>query len=195
VSDVTIADGADIAPGETFTGTWELLNAGTCTWSKNYAISFVTGDSMDGYLTIFRHAVAPGESADVSVQLIAPDVAGSCASYWMMEDNDGASFGEQVYVQVTVTEDAATSTPTPTAIPEASPTVTPTWIATLCVTRTREDHRRHATSTPVATRRASPTPTAGGQACELCTCLLQTHRAGRRPLPDRCMQSHSYTNR
>ena len=34
VSDVTVADGDDMAPGETFTKTWELLNTGSCSWSN-----------------------------------------------------------------------------------------------------------------------------------------------------------------
>ena len=163
VSDVTIPDGTDVAPSSTFTKTWELLNTGTCTWSKKYAVFFVTGDSMDGSVTRIKQTVAAGESADVSVELTAPDEAGTYTGYWMMEDNDGVSFGEQVYVEITVTEDAVTSTPTPTPTATAtdftSATATPSPITTVPATPRREDHRRHATRTPTATPGASPTTT------------------------------------
>ena len=33
VSDVTIPDGTEVAPGEAFTKTWALVNTGNCTWN------------------------------------------------------------------------------------------------------------------------------------------------------------------
>ena len=73
VSDVTIPDGTEVAPGQTFTKSWELLNTGTCTWSEKHAIFFAGGDNMEGPATTIHHSVAPGESVDVSVELTAPD--------------------------------------------------------------------------------------------------------------------------
>jgi hypothetical protein len=151
VSDVTVPDGTEVAPGETFTKTWELLNTGTCTWSKKYAVFFVNGDAMDGSATRIQHTVAPGETADISVELTAPDESGIYTGYWMMEDYDGPSFGEEVYVQITVTEDAATSTPTLTPTSAASPTATPAAASTVAPSPTREYHRRHPTTTPTVT--------------------------------------------
>jgi hypothetical protein len=161
VSDMTIPDGTEVAPGQTFTKSWELLNTGRCTWSKKYAIFFVSGDSMEGAAATIHHSVAPGESVDVSVELTAPAKAGGYTGYWMMEDNDGVSFGEQVYVEITVTEDAATNTPTPTYTP--SPTTTPGARPVVSATPTREYHRRRPTITSTAAPGASPTATSGSQ--------------------------------
>ena len=47
VRDVTIPDGSTYAPGATFTKTWRLRNAGTCTWS-GYVLVFDSGDAMNG---------------------------------------------------------------------------------------------------------------------------------------------------
>src|SRR5574338_1618752 len=47
VRDVTIPDGTVFAPGATFTKTWRIKNAGTCTWS-GYSLVFDSGDSMGG---------------------------------------------------------------------------------------------------------------------------------------------------
>jgi hypothetical protein len=143
VSDVTISDGTELAPGETFTKTWELANTGSCTWSKAHSITFVSGDDMDGSETGIHQSVAPGDYADISVSLTAPDDEGTYIGYWRLADKSGRVFGEQVYVQIVVSEAAATSTatatptststsipptgtPTPTSIPPTdTPTATP----------------------------------------------------------------------
>src|SRR5512140_2023784 len=48
VTDVTIPDETVIDPGETFTKTWRIRNAGTCSWTPSYAVVFVSGNRMDG---------------------------------------------------------------------------------------------------------------------------------------------------
>ena len=40
VKDVTIPDGTAVAAGAKFTKTWEIKNAGTCTWNENYVVIF-----------------------------------------------------------------------------------------------------------------------------------------------------------
>ena len=43
LNDVTIADGTVLAPGESFTKTWEFQNTGTCAWNEEYQITFIRG--------------------------------------------------------------------------------------------------------------------------------------------------------
>jgi hypothetical protein len=59
VRDVSIPDGTTFAPGETFTKTWRIRNAGTCTWS-GYSLVFDSGDSMGGTSPISIGIVGPG---------------------------------------------------------------------------------------------------------------------------------------
>ena len=40
ITDVTVPDGTQFAPGEVFTKTWRLKNIGTCTWTPDYDIAF-----------------------------------------------------------------------------------------------------------------------------------------------------------
>ncbi len=40
VADVTVPDGTRYDPGATFTKTWRLRNAGTCTWTTSYTMVF-----------------------------------------------------------------------------------------------------------------------------------------------------------
>ena len=166
VSDVTVDDGTEVAPGETFTKTWELSNNGTCDWSKHYSVVFVSGDDMDGEDTEIDQKVDTGESADVSVELTAPDEEGTYTGYWSLADASGDLFGQKVYVQIVVSDDVATSTPTASATPSQTPTATATQATSTAtstpIPATVTDVRTEmpsATATP--TLEAAPTETPG----------------------------------
>lgn len=135
ISDVTIADGTVLTPGESFTKTWEFQNTGTCAWTEDYLITFVSGTDMDGETAEIDQDVEAGAAGDISVSLIAPSSEGSYTGYWRLADEDGNLFGQSVYVMIVVSEDAATLTPTATSTVAASttePTSTsaPTALAT-----------------------------------------------------------------
>ncbi|MDL1911070.1 hypothetical protein FBQ81_10360 [Chloroflexi bacterium CFX6] len=88
IRDVTIPDGTTFAPGETFTKTWRIRNAGTCTWS-GYALVFDSGDAMNGASPIAIGTVGPGQEVDISVNLIAPATNGSYRGYWRIRNASG----------------------------------------------------------------------------------------------------------
>ena len=132
VSDVTIPDGTILAPGEVFTKTWKFLNSGSCDWGANFLLAYETGTDMDGSVTLISEAVAAGDTASISVSLVAPETEGSYTGYWRLSTDSGESFGGSVFVMIVVSEEAATATPTytPTATSttyvEDTPTYTPT---------------------------------------------------------------------
>ena len=81
--------------------------------------------------------VDPGESIEVSVELVAPDDEGSYIGYWALENASGTHYGigvygEPFYVEINVSSTVATitgttttsETPMTTDTPE-SPTDTP----------------------------------------------------------------------
>jgi len=94
VSDITVEDGADFDPGDHFTKTWRLRNAGSCSWTSSYDLVFSHGDAMSGPAAkALSGVVSPGQTLDLSVDLIAPDTAGGYKGYWMLRNGDGALFG------------------------------------------------------------------------------------------------------
>jgi hypothetical protein len=114
VEDVTVPDNTRFDPQAEFTKIWRLQNIGSCTWTPDYALVFVSGDRMSGASAVeIDKTVRPGERADVSVELIAPDDAGKYRGNWMLSDPDGEDFGlgqganNPFYVQIRVNEAAS----------------------------------------------------------------------------------------
>ncbi len=92
--DVTQPDDSRVSPGETFIKTWRLENIGTCAWSQNYRVVWYSGDPLG--LTSEQElgeAVEPGQTVDISVDMVAPDDPGVYASYWMLRNSSGDYFG------------------------------------------------------------------------------------------------------
>ena len=92
--DVTVSDGQEFEAGASFTKTWQLQNSGTCTWTKDYNLVFVSGNSMSGPASQKLNVeVKPGETVKVSVTLFAPDDSGTHTGYWMLQNTSGGRFG------------------------------------------------------------------------------------------------------
>ena len=94
VQDITYPDDVVVKPNETFVKTWRITNGGTGTWNSNFRIVFVSGDAMGAPASKTINAtVGPGGSVDVSVELKAPAVAKTYQGKWMMQTDNGVSFG------------------------------------------------------------------------------------------------------
>lgn len=95
IKDVTIPDEMDLAPGEAFTKIWRLENAGSCPWTIGYLLYFDSGDIMGGPTSQFltSEPVLPGETIDVSLDLIAPEETGVYQGNWKLRNVKGEGFG------------------------------------------------------------------------------------------------------
>ncbi len=94
VADVTVRDGTPFAPGQAFTKTWRLKNAGTCTWTKDYALVFYGGEPMGApTLVNLPWPVAPGAMIDLTVNAVAPASPGQYRSDWVLRNASGGLFG------------------------------------------------------------------------------------------------------
>lgn len=109
VADVTVPDGTNFNPGESFTKTWRLQNAGTTTWTTSYSLVFFGGEQMGGPNAVpVPNEVAPGGTVDISVSLTAPQENGHYIGYWIMRNAAGANFGlgpnadQAIYVEINV---------------------------------------------------------------------------------------------
>ena len=120
VSDVTITDGHQVSPGERFRKTWRIFNNGTCSWTPQYSFVYVSGDQMGGNNVAIPTTVVPGQTLDISVDLIAPTSSGTFKGYWQMRAPQGTNFGQTIWVKVRVPgsgPDPKPVYPTPTPQP------------------------------------------------------------------------------
>ena len=128
MADVTVPDGTTFAPGESFTKTWQIFNAGSCAWEADYALSFSSGEEMSGVPIALGTTIAANGQSNISVTLTAPLTTGSYTSYWQLTDSSGVKFGNAIFVTITVAGPTATSTETATETP--IPTDTPVPVPT-----------------------------------------------------------------
>jgi hypothetical protein len=130
--DVTIPDDTVLQPGERFTKTWRLQNAGTCTWTSDYALVWFSGEQLDAPLSIpLSGNTDPGQSVDLSVEMKVPDTEGTYQSWWKLRNPAGVLFGigpnsdAAFWVRI-VAEGTPISSVTPTITETVGPTITPT---------------------------------------------------------------------
>ncbi|MEW5940432.1 MAG: peptidoglycan-binding protein [Chloroflexota bacterium] len=95
VSDVSYPDNTQVPVKTPFVKTWRLKNTGTCTWTSSYKLVFDSGDRMEGPLEqpLTSGTVAPGQTVDISVNLVAPAAPGTYRGYWIIRDPGGVLFG------------------------------------------------------------------------------------------------------
>ena len=76
VADVTIPDNTEVQGGETFTKTWRILNTGTCIWASDYTLSHYSDEQMNAPASVPLPVTFPGQNADISIDLTAPNSVG-----------------------------------------------------------------------------------------------------------------------
>lgn len=130
--DVTIPDDTEMGPGDNFTKIWRLENIGTCTWTTGYALTWFSGERLGAPVSIpLTEDVPPKTSVELSVDLVAPNEAGTYQSNWKLNNAAGEFFGigpngnAAFWVRIIVVE-SATATITTTVATTNTPTPTPT---------------------------------------------------------------------
>ncbi len=114
VVDVTYLDNATVTAGSTFIKTWRLENTGSQSWGTDFKLVFDSGDAMGGSASQpLGKVVAPGQTIDISVSLIAPATPKTYRGNWMLATDSGTKFGiganadKPFWVQVVVVTNLA----------------------------------------------------------------------------------------
>ena len=89
VSDITIPDNSDLNAGEAFTKTWQIRNTGTCIWWSGYTLSHYSESTLGAPESVSLPRTNAGETADISIDLIAPDAAGTYQGNFVIKNPDG----------------------------------------------------------------------------------------------------------
>ena len=109
VSDVTVPDGTLFSPGTTFIKTWRLKNSGSCTWTNAYKLVYYSGEQMGAPTSVnVPRNTTPGATVDLTVNMVAPTLAGKYRGYWILSNAAGKLFGisadssKPIWVEVNV---------------------------------------------------------------------------------------------
>ena len=98
-ADLTYDDAAGapvVQPGQQINKRWRIVNTGTCAWDPTFRVAFYGGDRLGGQGMEIGRSVAPGESYDVAVNMVAPSTPGTYRGReWGMVDSSGQVFGHR----------------------------------------------------------------------------------------------------
>ncbi|HEX2980108.1 MAG TPA: NBR1-Ig-like domain-containing protein [Anaerolineaceae bacterium] len=124
--DISIPDETEMLPGQSFTKTWRLVNMGSCSWTREYAVVWFSGESFGAsQRQLLSSTTAAGQTIDISVDMRAPEQPGTYQSNWKLSAVEGELFGigpngdAPFWVRIVVRA-------TPTAPVETLPTAAPT---------------------------------------------------------------------
>ena len=93
VDDITIPEGTVIGPGTRFTKIWKVKNIGTCSWTRDYNVVFADGKRMEGATFRIPSKIKPGESFNISIDMLSPDNEGTYTGEWLFKTPEGTRFG------------------------------------------------------------------------------------------------------
>lgn len=94
VEDVTVPDNSIFTIGSEFTKIWRIQNIGSCTWTTEYDVVFISGNGMSAEGSYKLPAgVIPGDSIDIPIEFKAPLVSGDYKGSWQLRNPDGKIFG------------------------------------------------------------------------------------------------------
>lgn len=131
VADISIPDDTNIPAGATFVKTWRLRNDGNCAWGPGgvvNALVFTGGNKLGAPdQVVLGGNVNPGQTVDISVNMVAPTTAGTYTSEWKLRLGNtflgiGANKNSPIYARIRV--GATPTTKPPTAEPVTSTRIT-----------------------------------------------------------------------
>jgi hypothetical protein len=131
----TAGDFNNLQPGRQFTGTWSLRNTGSVPWTGDFRIVYRDQGTADtqqtardpmGAKPVYslrqvanRERVEPGDTVQISLELVAPLQTGAYAFHWQLETNQGESFGGTRWLRIGVVGELSGGTSKPIPVTKA----------------------------------------------------------------------------
>ena len=102
LNDVSLPNRTVLVPNMNATKTWRIKNTGTCTWDSTYTFNYVKGSVLGPTSVKINKLVGPGESYEISVDLVTPAANGEYTSWWQMRSPNGTNFGQTIWYDIQV---------------------------------------------------------------------------------------------
>ncbi len=102
VDDVTIPDNSFVTYGSSIDKQWLVENSGTCNWNSNYRLKHLGGADLGAPEEVMLYPAHAGTQATLQIIFTAPFTDGVYESAWQASDPNGNSFGDPIYIRITV---------------------------------------------------------------------------------------------
>ncbi len=102
VADLTVPDDTEFASGTNFVKAWRIENIGSAIWGDGYHLVFLGGEPMAEILGYPIPPTQPGQTADLTIFMTAPETPGTYVSLWRLQDARGNWFGEVLFTRIKV---------------------------------------------------------------------------------------------
>jgi hypothetical protein len=94
IKHLNVSDNTEFKPETYFAKVWLVKNSGSCVWSSEYHLSYLSGDLMGANLEIpLPYSVNPGETVELRVNFQAPLEPATYSNEWMLSDGNSNMFG------------------------------------------------------------------------------------------------------
>src|SRR6266498_1302908 len=117
VTDVTIPDNSEISAGAPFTKTWRVSNTGTCIWGPDYTLTYYSEERMNAPAAVPLAVTYPGQTADISINLTAPNSIGTHRGNFVIKNPEGLIMkvdnDSRLWLVIKVTTDLSNATAIP----------------------------------------------------------------------------------
>ncbi len=114
VADVTIPDDTDIGAATPFTKTWRVSNNGTCIWGPDYTVTHYSDERMNAPASVPLAITYPGQTADISINLTAPNSLGKHRANFVIKNPAGlimkVNDDSRLWLIINVTTDTTAAT-------------------------------------------------------------------------------------
>lgn len=134
VEDVTIPDNTEIVAGTTFRKTWRINNTGTCIWASDYTLTYYSAERMNAPASVSLPLTYPGQTADISIDLMAPNSLGKHQGNFVIKNPAGlimkVNDDSRLWVIITSTTNEGAATSAATAASAASTAVSAPGLVT-----------------------------------------------------------------
>jgi hypothetical protein len=101
-NDVTIPDNSFVTYGASIDKQWLVENSGTCNWDSSYRLKRLGGAELGAPEEVMLYPARAGTQATIQINFTAPFTDGVYESAWQAVDPNGATFGDPIYIRVTV---------------------------------------------------------------------------------------------
>jgi len=89
VADVTIPDNTQFDGAVEFVKTWRIMNNGTCIWASDYTLTYYSEERMNAPASVTLPLTFPGQTADISITLTAPNSIGKHRGNFVVKNPEG----------------------------------------------------------------------------------------------------------